>query len=74
MTRNTKYFYAYDWDTETTNLMQHNQAKFRIDTVVDAIFNAIFHLYTKNVVFFLHFNILMFEIFKKKNPGWQFRK
>lgn len=46
--------------------MQHNQAKFRIDTVVDAIFNAIFHLYTKNVVFFLHFNILMFEIFKKK--------
>lgn len=42
--------------------MQHNQAKFRM---VDAIFNAIFHLYTKNVVFFLHFNILMFEIFKK---------
>lgn len=47
--------------------MQHNQAKFRIDTVFDAIFNAIFHLYTKNVVFFLHFNILMFEIFKKTN-------
>lgn len=46
--------------------MQHNQAKFRIDTVDDAIFNAIFHFYTKNVVFFLHFNILMFEIFKKK--------
>lgn len=46
--------------------MQHNQAKFRIDIVVDTIFNAIFHFYTKNVVFFLHFNILMFEIFKKK--------
>lgn len=45
--------------------MQHNQAKFRIDTVDDAIFNAIFHFYTKNVVFFLHFNILMFEILKK---------
>lgn len=54
--------------------MQHNQAKLRIDTVVDAIFNAIFHLYTKNVVFFLHFNILMYEIFKKNKPGWQFRK
>lgn len=54
--------------------MQHDQAKLRIDTVVDAIFNAIFHFYTKNVVFFLHFNILMFEIFKKKKPGWQFRK
>lgn len=46
--------------------MQHNQAKLRINTLVDAIFNAIFHLYTKNVVFFLHFNILMYEIFKKK--------
>lgn len=49
--------------------MQHNQAKLRIDTVVDAISNAIFHLYTKNVVFFLHFNFLMYEIFKKKKTG-----